>query len=271
MEELSLILDSEDRPRYIRPDHECFTLDSVVAFREEHNIDVNSNRWDNFKQLLCGCQDLPFIILQNPAKSHVKDYREMKKCRTMKWLSTTLEDIGLTLEEVVVLDVCSLLSDDDLNEMDRRSQDKWAAVEESYKMTEDILRLLKPDVVIACQCSTRGKWDKDVVKWACARNTLARDLCSKETYAKDGLTQKIFVGSHAMSMVYGVHPSRAHWSRAMRPVLKRVFETAFLPCMERFEIYGRQPVLSTVIEVAPLNLQETDELDEQFSKLNIMH
>lgn len=200
------------RPRYIRPDHECFNLESVVAFREKHNIDVNSNRWINFKQLLCGCQDLPFIILQNPAKSHVKDYREMKKCPTMKWLSTTLEEIGLTLEEVVVLDVCSLLSDDDLKEMDKRSQDKWAAVEKSYKMTEDILRLLKPDVVVSCQCSTEGTWDKRVVKWKCAWNTLARTLCSKEIYAKRGRTTKILVGLHAISMVYGVHPSRAHWN-----------------------------------------------------------
>ncbi|KAG6368258.1 hypothetical protein INS49_002460 [Diaporthe citri] len=148
-ESLSLFPGSEVRPTYIGPDHECFNLESAVAFREKHDIDVNSNKWRNFQQLLCGCQDLPFIILQNPSKSHVKDYREMKKCRTMKWLSTTLEEIGLTLEEAVVLDVCSLLSDDDLDEMDRRSQDKWGAVEESYKMTEDILRLLKPDVVIA--------------------------------------------------------------------------------------------------------------------------
>lgn len=258
------------RPRYIRPDHESFNLESVVAFRDKYNIDVNSNKWRNFKQLLCGCQDLPFIILQNPANSHVKDYREMKKCRTMKWLSATLEGIGLTLEEVVVLDVCSLLSDDDLDEMDRRSQDKWGAVEESYKMTEDILRLLKPDVVIACQCSTKGNWWEGVMKWQCARNTLARALCSKEIYAKRGLTGKIFVGSHAMSIVYGVHPSRAHWSKAMRPVLKRVFESSFLPYMEWFEIYGRKPVVSTIIEVsAPVNLQETDELDEQMSKLQV--
>ncbi|KKY32019.1 hypothetical protein UCDDA912_g08016 [Diaporthe ampelina] len=125
-------LKSKTESRYIGEDHECFELDAVASFCQEFGIELDGNPWKNFKRLLCGYQDLPFIILQNPTNEHEFEYERMKKCPTLQWLSDVLEEIGLTLEDVVIVDICSLFSDNDLNRMGKDSQRTWDAVEKSY-------------------------------------------------------------------------------------------------------------------------------------------
>lgn len=299
-ESLSPSLKSKRKLRYIGEDHECFELDSVVSFREEYGIKLDSNPWKNFKRLLCGYQDLPFIVLQNPTRKHVLDYEEMKRCPTLQWISVVLGEIGLTLEDVVVVDICSLLSDDDLDRMDKESQRTWDAVEKSYAMVEDILELLNPSMVFSCQCVTR--WGKRQrvdrcwqTTWKPADNGLARTLCSSQKDIMRGATKEIKIGSNSTFCVYGVHPRRLKFNDAMIPELRGAFKDVFVPCMRWFRrdektitapsamrvrslprvnlvvrTKADSPSAKTAIEVAVNEVgEETRKLEDQFSVLKL--
>lgn len=238
-ENLSPSLKSKGERRYIREDHECFELESVVSFREKYKIDLDGNPWKNFKRLLCGYQDLPLIILQNPTRKHVLDYEEMKKCPTLQWISDVLGEIGLNLEDVVIMDICSLLSDDDLDRMGKDSQGTWDAVEKSYAMVEDMLEFLKPSLVLSCQCVTRLGQRKRIggrlkTTWAPADNSLAKTLCSSQKDITRGTTKKIKIGSNSTVCVYGVHPRRLKFKDTMIPELRGAFKDVFVPCMRCF-------------------------------------
>lgn len=239
-ENISSSLKSKTEPRYIGENHECFELDAVAAFREEFGIKLDGNPWKNFKRLLCGCQDLPFIILQNPTNKHESEYEEMKLCPTIQWISDMLGEIGLALEDVVIMDVCSLFSDDDLKRMGKDSQHTWDAVEKSYAMVEDILEFLNPSMVLSCQCATRGQRKRidGRVKttWEPADNTLARTLCSSQKDVTRGVTKEIKIGSNSTLCVHGVHPRRLMFKEGTRmiPELRGAFKDVFVPCMRWF-------------------------------------
>lgn len=237
-ENLSPFLESSGQPRYIGEDHQCFELTSVVTFREEFGIKLDSNPWKNFKRLLCGHRDLPFIILQNPTRKHVLEYEEMKQCPTLQWISDVLGEIGLTLEDVVIVDICSLFSDDDLARMGKDSERAWDAVEKSYAMVEDILEYLNPGVVVSCQCVTLGQRKRIngrlKTTWAPANNGLARSLCSSQKNIRRGFTKSIHIGSNSALCVYGIHPRRLKFEDTMIPELRGAFKDVFVPCMDRF-------------------------------------
>lgn len=238
-ENLNPSLKSEGDRGYIGEDHECFKLDSVVKFREEFEIKLDSNPWKNFKRLLCGYQHLPFIILQNPTRKHTLEYEEMKQCPTLQWISDVLGEIGLTLEDVVIVDICSLFSDNDLDRMGKDSQSTWDAVEKSYAMVEDILEFLNPSMVLSCQCVTRLGQRKRIngrlkTTWAPADNTLARTLCSSQKDIRRGATKKIQMGLKSTLCVYGVHPRRLKFADTMIPELRGAFKDVFVPCMRWF-------------------------------------
>lgn len=299
-ENLSPSIKSKGERRYIGEDHKCFELDSVVSFREEHKIELDGNPWKNFKRLLCGYQDLPFIILQNPTRKHVLGYEEMRKCPTLQWISDVLGEIGLTLEDVVIMDICSLLSDDDLDRMGKDSQSTWDAVEKSYAMVEDVLEFLNPSIVLSCQCVTRLGQRKRIsgrlkTTWAPADNSLARALCSSQRDITRGTTKKINIGSSSTLCVYGVHPRRLKFKGTMIPELRGAFKDVFVPCMRWFKRDEKKTVVPKAIEVMSLprvNLvvrakadsqstkkgievavgevvEETGKLEEKFSALNL--
>lgn len=229
---------SKPKLRYIGDDHECFKLESVERFRKDYDIGLDDNRWDNFKRLLSGCQDLPFIILQNPTNAHIYEYEEMKKCPTIQWVSDLLTEIGLTLEDVVIVDICSLLSDHDLGQLnDEDPPRKFAAMERSYGMVEDILKLLEPKVLISCQCAT-APWKRVDGRMVRTENTLATHLCSRESHAENGLTEKIRIGSSDSLLVYAVHPRRLCYKASMIPVLRGIFKDVYEPCMTWFNRDG---------------------------------
>lgn len=237
-ENLSPPLKSNGEPRYIGDDHQCFELTSVVTIREEFGIKFDSNPWKNFKRLLCGHRDLPFIILQNPTRKHVLEYEEMKQCPTLQWISDVLGEIGLTLEDVVIVDICSLFSDVDLARMGKDSERARDAVERSYAMVQDVLEYLNPGVMISCQCVTLGQRKRIngrlKTTWTPANNVLARSLCSSQKNIRRGFTKSVHIGSNSALCVYGIHPRRLKFEDTMIPELRGAFKDVFVPCMDRF-------------------------------------
>lgn len=242
-------LESGEEAELIDAEHDCFQLPILKAFRKKYN--VSRNAWNNFVRLLCGYRKLPFIVLQNPTKDHDLEYDKMVECPTIRWMSETLTDIGLKLEEVPILDVCILLSTKNINYLGSSGIDKWAAVEESYQATQELVKVLRPKVVVSCQCATEGRvsWNR-VVTWASAKNTLAQDLCSSRKLMKRACAKVIRMEGHTMWMVYGMHPMRLEYSQdpTEETILKQVIKDVYGPCklwLDRRSIRSRRVVRAT--------------------------
>lgn len=183
-----------NEPEFITEDHAVF--EPAQRFRTEWNI--GPEQWNNFAQLLRGFPHFPIILLRNPAPSPWKPFEEMRQCPTISWLSHELENIGLSLNLVPVVDVCSFFSDQDLEEMD--VDRRWEAVEASYKLLEEIFDKLRPTlkVVVCCQCATRGRFKDDKMIWRAAKNPLANQLCSSVKNAMEGLALPIYLDGSTM-------------------------------------------------------------------------
>ncbi|KFG84000.1 hypothetical protein MANI_030282 [Metarhizium anisopliae] len=198
---------SQQKLELITENHVCFH--PLKTFGEVWNIHKTALK--NFVTLLCGYLQFPFILLQNPCKTHTLDYEEMlRRSPTLSLLSVALYEIGLTLDEVPTFDICSLFSDEDLSQMDEENRDR--AVEESYALVEGVLRILRPRIVIVCQCVTnQGKWKsgqdgEKLWSWKPARNPLARELCSSLTAFRNYEVQEVSLGNHVIYAVKGRHP-----------------------------------------------------------------
>ena len=66
---------------------------------------------ENFIRLACGNWDLPVIVLRNPQYDNLPFYSMNQKCWTLSWFCKELQRLGLTIDEVVILDAIPLLSD----------------------------------------------------------------------------------------------------------------------------------------------------------------
>src|SRR5271155_1927530 len=93
----------------ITADHSISTL--ATAYCERWNIPREAA--ENFMALACGNPRFPAILLQNPSWNHDwKSFRDMvDKCQTLSWLEKVLHAFGLTVNDVIILDICPLLSD----------------------------------------------------------------------------------------------------------------------------------------------------------------
>ncbi|KAK1996524.1 hypothetical protein LX36DRAFT_552138, partial [Colletotrichum falcatum] len=218
-------LDAANRYELITEDDPCFA--PARAFRDRWKIEPEP--WKSFVRLLRGCRRFPLILLRNPSDHHSKSYEEMVQCDTMKHLSLLLGKYSTSLERVPILDVCSLFSYKDLMAMSYKQ--RWEAVEAAYELTEKILAILKPEVIICCQCATRGvRSDDGREVWKRAKNPLALQLCSSVSDAKDELAIPIDIRGHRAWAIRGFHPRYCLLNPSEKPVLERLFRDVFEPC-----------------------------------------
>ncbi|KAH9231807.1 hypothetical protein K456DRAFT_38007 [Colletotrichum gloeosporioides 23] len=261
-----------NEPEFITEDHAVF--EPAQRFRTKWNI--GPEQWNNFSQLLRGFSHFPIILLQNPAPSHWKPFEEMRQCSTISWLSQELENIGLSLNLVPVVDVCSFFSDQDLEEMGVLR--RWEAVESSYKLLEEIFDKLRPTlkVVVCCQCVTRGRFKDNKTIWRAAKSPLAKQLCSSVKNAREGLALPIYLngstipidwGRYTLWGVQAFHPRYANFDPRsadgilLRQILKRVFQ----PCVDwyrQFLISSMLQLIKDFEEKAPDHLRATREMFE---------
>lgn len=100
--------------KLLAPDHICF--DAARYFCDRWSIPRQA--LNNFIGLTCGNPRFPMIMLQNPADSHKRlSLGEMiSGCPTLKWLKDVLGEIGLKMTNIMILDVCPLLSSEYLRQ-----------------------------------------------------------------------------------------------------------------------------------------------------------
>lgn len=219
-------LDATYKCKLITENHDCFKPGR--RFRERW--DIKAAPWDNFVRLLSGCLHFPFVLLQNPSNAHTQSFEQMRQGYTINWLSEMLSRIGLSLDDVPVLDICALFSDEDLQEMN--AEKRSCAVEDAYQLVEEMLRILRPILIISCQCMTQGTWKADgQAAWKPAKNELARRLCSNVTEARAHRAVTIDSGDLRIWVIRGFHPRRLYYKPDLSPVLTKLFCDIYEPCV----------------------------------------
>jgi hypothetical protein len=139
---------------------------------------------------------------------------------TLIWIRIILENMGLSLDDVMIFDACPLLDDQSLEDMD--SATRRRAMTEAYDLTWKMLGLLRPNIIIACHCNPRKYlWD--------GITHIAREkLGSTVGGAERGEVKKIEINGHDVHVVQAYHPSRK--TVEMKASLEKILTRVYAPC-----------------------------------------
>jgi hypothetical protein len=143
--------------------------------------------------------------------------------------------VGLTLAEVIILDICPLLSDKGIESInaDKRSE----AMNEAFGVTREMLRIIRPNIIVSCQCSTTID-----EKWECVNHDIAWKLRSSIRGAKDGQVIETNIDDHAIHVVQAYHPSGFlsdyydHHDKSGES-LRRLLFRIYGPCSRAISLY----------------------------------
>lgn len=224
---LEIIISEELQPKlrqafngsFIEKDHEFF-LHSKIFCRK---WGLPNRNLENYTKLLCGNLLFPVLLLQNPCKLHDEDYDTMMTSPTFSWLRIRIEAAGLTLEDLVVVDVFPLLDDRRLQTMTETN--KLTALREAFDLTLKFFEVFRPSIVISCQCATRNSEDPD-----------ARSLCSSVKGARTMGVEQRCISQVSIHLVKGFHPCYIlrHGDQIeaedRSQVLEKILRTAYDPC-----------------------------------------
>ncbi len=197
--------------------------------------DISDEAVNSHIQLACGYYKFPVILLLNPAPTHefLPFDQMVNECKTLRWIEDVLHGIGLALGDVIILDACTLLGSGRIKQLakeGKRKKDK--AMAEAYDVTQKMLRLIQPSIILSCQCST------SFPEWSPAGHVVARQLCSSIQAAKDREVKKVYLNNDTVNVIQGYHPSgflnnkgdrKAHHD-TFGYLLKGVFQTVYTPC-----------------------------------------
>jgi hypothetical protein len=223
---------------YIHENDDCFNPGRKLR----KALNIKYEPWNNFVRLLCGIRHFPILLLQNPTNKHDKPYEEMITCPTIQWIDEALQELGLSLELVPILDICSLLSTADIQALDYRS--RQPTIEKSYDMVEETLKILKPSIISVCQCATKGTFYKTRSAWGRAENETARALCSSLRDLEAECASEVWLGDdHKTWAVKGCHPMRVIYqdgttaNKATERHLKQMIRDMYGPCAKWWKEY----------------------------------
>lgn len=215
----------------LQPDHPCFQFARQYAKKWA----ISDEAVQSHIKLACGYLMFPIILLLNPAPTHedLPFDQMVKNCKTLRWIEDVLREIGLELADVIILDACTLLGNNKINELARAGKNE-EAISEAYDVTQKMLQMLKPNIILACQCST------SFPKWDIGGHLVARELCSSMQRAKNKEVRKVTIDDHIINVVQAYHPSsflrlksgginRRHHDPSGE-LLKGLFDRLYLPC-----------------------------------------
>ncbi|KAH0565037.1 hypothetical protein GP486_001576 [Trichoglossum hirsutum] len=211
----------------ITSDHQCFA--PARAFCERW--DIPEQALENFIKLSCGDTKFPVLLLLTPSDGHEEQsYVDMfRNSSTLRWIYHAFKDIGVNVADISILDVCPLLSQRRIRQMG--PADAQTAIEEAYGLIEKLLETFKPNIVVSCQCTTRG-----TRTWSRAGNSVALQLCSSVSGAKSGHVEIAQVGDHKIKVVQGFHPMYILYEKddyeyqIRERILKEIFQRVYSPC-----------------------------------------
>ena len=217
-------LETENNNEMIRPDHPCFDKSWKYARRWR----ISNQAIDNHIRLACGYLKFPVMMLLNPSPNHeTLSLDEMvRECKTLVWIRGILREIGLTLADVIILDICTLLDDRHIGKMDEDEKDR--AMYEAYNVTWEMLQMIKPKITVSCQCSSSDN------KWGGGTHEIAKELCSSVRRAERGQVKETYIEGRKIHVVQAYHPGGfLNYSNHEDPngeCLKRLLLRVYRPC-----------------------------------------
>ena len=172
-------------------------------------------------------------MLLNPSSNHeTLGFDEMvQECNTLVWIRGVLREIGLTLADVIILDICTLLDDYRIKRMDEDK--KYRAMYEAFNVTQEMLQMIKPNIIVSCQCSSSG------IKWGGGTHEIAKKLCSSVWRAEHGQVKETYIEGHKIHVVQAYHPGSFLNHRSREDPngerLKRLLLRVYRPCGWKLE------------------------------------
>ncbi|KAH8651531.1 hypothetical protein BGZ60DRAFT_436578 [Tricladium varicosporioides] len=192
---------------------------------------ISDEAVDSHIKLACGYFKFPVILLLNPAPKHESlAFDDMVKgCKTLRWIKDVLHTVGLKLGDVIILDACTLLGNHRIKDL---GEEKEQAMAEAYTVTQEMLKLIQPNIILSCQCST------SFPSWNAGGHIIARQLCSSIRSARNHEVKKVYLNNHTINVIQAYHPSgflnnqgdrKAHHDTSGN-LLKDVYRTVYTPC-----------------------------------------
>lgn len=206
-----------------------------LARQFARNWNISDEAVNSHIRLACGYFKFPVILLLNPAPTHefMPFDKMVDECKTLRWIEDLLYGIGLGLGDVIILDACTLLGSDRIKQLGKEGKrKKEQAMAEAYTVTQEMLRLIKPNIILSCQCSTSFS------DWSAGGHVIARQLCSSIRSAKNREVKKVYLNERAINVIQAYHPSgflnnkgdrKAHHD-TFGNLLQGVFQTVYSPC-----------------------------------------
>jgi hypothetical protein len=210
-------------------------------------------------KLACGYLKFPVILLLNPAPTHesLPFDKMVAECKTLQWIQDVLNGIGLELADVIILDACTLLGDSRIDLLETKGKKERAMVD-AYDVTQEMLKVIQPNIILSCQCST------SFPRWSAGGHVIAQQLCSSMPSARAGVVKKVSLDKRTINLIHAYHPSgflnnkgveKAHYD-TLGSLLKGVFQTVYFPCAN----WKSQNL------IAKLALSNTTKLNQRLAK-----
>lgn len=227
----------------VQRDDACFGASKKFARR----WDLPQRAVQNHITLACGRRTLPAIMLLNPSCQHedLPFDKMVQNCPTLRWLSTIFRGLGIDLEDVIILDMCTLLSDSRLAQL---TGTKEKAMHEAFVLTSGMLATIKPSTVVVCQCSTRYS------PWADGGHNIARELCSSVRMAQNRCVKTVYVETHPVCVVPAYHPSMfLNYSNGSLPSarleasLRNILQEAYRPALRKEKLKHQATLANNLI------------------------
>ncbi|KAJ5806674.1 uncharacterized protein N7503_004276 [Penicillium pulvis] len=185
------------------------------------DLKVNTNGLLNARKLAKGYEDLVVVLIEPTDKAAEVPYTEMLAASpTLLYVNETLQFASgdqRDIDNTIVLDVRAFRSNS--VRTNQSLNDQIRDDELAYSKFEQIMNILRPRVVIVCQCATEK-----------VNNMFVRGICSSVEEAGDIYIQK-FPNDHECLFVQSFHPM--YYGRSEDCALKRVmreylFDTTFI-------------------------------------------
>jgi hypothetical protein len=184
-------------------DHSFFSR--ADQLRVKYNISPEA--FENFKRLSCGIRGFPCIVLQNPKNDLLEFEQMIKKTPTLQWIDDTLRELGLSIDDVIVIDLFPMLTDDWL---EKNTQRRAQAIEDMFELTLDFIHEFKLPVVLSCQCFNAKRpqcFKAEPGPWASFTHPNAGDLRSSMEGARKRKVSQFKYKGHMAYVVHGFHPA----------------------------------------------------------------
>ena len=208
----------------IVPTHSFF--DRAKELHQKHKWP--EERFENFQRLLCGTRNFPCILLLNPKNDYLPFDEMVKVTRTLTWLKDTLEEIGLRLDDVIIMDLFPMLTDEWLDEHpDKRDQ----VIPEMFALTLDFIREFKLPIILSCQCFRPFQHER----WGSFTHDMIPKLSSSMVSAERQTMFGFCFEEHFIHCVQGFHPAKLYHAgyereQALDNTLRQIFYSLFEPC-----------------------------------------